>query len=150
MSNVVIVDTIVDTVLNNEVALQNVIDLARSGVRARARLIRNAILPARGDIPHKCISNADFYAAYVRIADAAGIKVSAPPKGSAKAYEVVEYIYGVEVSDMTAEELLSAIKRAQTEVAGLQETGVESTYITSAIESLNTAIDKMVAALDNL
>lgn len=62
----------------------------------------------------------------------------------------VTYVYGDNITEMSAEQLLKAIKRAKGEINELTQAGVESKYISKTITGINSAIDQMVEALDAL
>lgn len=66
-----------------------------------------------------------------------------------KPVEVITFVYGADIRTMSKEELLNAIRQAKNEADRLQETGIESTYITKEVKRINKAIKVMVKKLDS-
>lgn len=62
----------------------------------------------------------------------------------------VTYIYGTDIEECSAEELMSFIKRAKHEIENLQDAGIKSSYVEEQSAGLTSAIDIMVAKLDTL
>jgi len=66
-----------------------------------------------------------------------------------KVMQKVTFIYGTAIKELSKEELMRNIKRAQDDIKTLKETGVKSTYITKEVKKLNKAIKVLIARLDS-
>jgi len=65
------------------------------------------------------------------------------------AMQKITFIYGTDLKELSKEELMGFIKRAQDDIRSLKETGVKSTYITKEVKKLNKAIKVMIVRLDS-
>lgn len=135
----------------SKAALKAVVD---SGQKLTARLIRNAVLPARSRLSAGVVSNADFYAAAALVFPNAAISTQEDTTMSNNTIDTnapvqdITFVYGQDVNLMSKVNLIDAIKRAKADIAKLTDVGVESAYIAGEVTALNAAIAKMVARLD--
>lgn len=120
------------------------------GTKLTARAIRNAMLPVRysklGDV--RTISNATYYEAFAVLFPNSITKGNTMSINSNTPVQNVTFIYGRDVSTLSKQELIDAIKRAKGDIKAFADAGIESTYIASEVGKLNTAVDAMVALLD--
>lgn len=144
-----VVDKLVAACENDEGVIDALNTIKNSHEKLSARLIRNAMMPARARLQVGTIKNADFYAAYAQI-------TNTPLQGDIVSQSVdiavpvqnVTYIYGRDVATLAKHELIDAIKKAKADTKNLLDVGVESEYIAGQVADLNNAIAAMVALLD--
>jgi hypothetical protein len=120
------------------------------GTKLTARAIRNAMLPVRvNDLADvKVISNAQYYQAFAALFPTSSTQGTTMSINSNTPVQNVTFIYGRDVSTLSKQELIDAIKRAKGDIRAFADAGVESTYIASEITKLNDAVTAMVALLD--
>lgn len=120
------------------------------GTKLTARAIRNAMLPVRygelGDV--KTINNATYYEAFAVLFPTSITKGNTMSINSNVPVQNVTFIYGRDVSTLSKQELIDAIKRAKGDIKAFADAGIESVYIASEVDKLNTAVAEMVALLD--
>jgi len=63
--------------------------------------------------------------------------------------ETKHFVNNIDVTNMSEQDLIDAIKMAEKEVKSLQEVKVESKKVKAKVEEINAAIAKMVEHLDN-
>lgn len=63
-------------------------------------------------------------------------------------FETRHYVYGRDISTMTADQLIAAVKQVEQEIADLQAIKVESSFITKKVGELTDMRDKIVERLD--
>lgn len=65
-------------------------------------------------------------------------------------FTTVSYVYGNDIEELNAQDLMDGIKRAKREIAEVTAADIKSDYVEKTVAGLNKAIDKMVARLDTL
>lgn len=64
------------------------------------------------------------------------------------AFKTVHYVYGTDVTNMSANELLYAVKSVETEIASLDSVKTKSAYVVKRKAELNEMLVKIVEHLD--
>ncbi len=67
---------------------------------------------------------------------------------NATAFSTKHFVYGQDVTGMTEEQLIDAIKKIEAEIANLKTVKTESKKITDKIKALEVMLGSVVAALD--
>lgn len=65
------------------------------------------------------------------------------------AFETRHYVYGHDIKNLSADQLIDAIKRVENEIETLKSVKTKSKHITGRIKELETMLNEIVAALDS-
>lgn len=145
-----------DAVLNDDDAVQRVIKIYQAD-DISAHTIRVAFGAARHEIDVRTVTNAQYYGAYKLVIAQLFDTTSQLAQDNTmsnvdntKAIQDVTYIFGRDITTLSAADLIAAIERIQNDNEVLTRTGVDSKYIKAQVKSNNDTIAQLVAKLDAL